>query len=154
YGYVTGVAVDPSAPTVAYLTGGTASTSFPVTSSAYQSTLPSSGNIGFVTRLDTSAGTGGLRYSTYLGGTASGSFTQLSGIAQRAGLVAISGTTFTNTYPAVNAFQSGFAVGGGDAAVVTEIDTGASGTASLKYSSYLSGSQDARGLAVAFDAAG
>ena len=65
----TGIAVDASFS--AYITGQTTSTDFPVTSSAFQSTLKGTAGNAFVARVDTTTANN-LVYATYLGGTATG----------------------------------------------------------------------------------
>ena len=66
----TGIAVDASFN--AYITGQTTSTDFPVTTSAFQSTLKGTAGNAFVARVDTTTANN-LVYATYLGGTATGS---------------------------------------------------------------------------------
>ncbi len=63
-GRVGGIAVDSAGNT--YITGGTSSTNFPVTSNAFQSTLNGGVN-AFVTKVNPSGSA--LAYSTYLGGS-------------------------------------------------------------------------------------
>ena len=62
-----GIGVDGSG--VVYLTGVTTSTDFPTTLGAPQ-TANAGGQDAYVVTLDLSAGTSGLRFGTYLGGTA------------------------------------------------------------------------------------
>jgi RHS repeat-associated protein len=130
--------------TVACVTGSTTSTNFP-TQSAYQAT-PGGGTDGFVTALSPAGS--GLVYSTYLGG---GGADQGNGIATDAqGDAWVTGYTASNNFPtSSNANQSAPAAPGNEA-FTTEL-TAAGG---LAYSSYLGGSGDDQGKAVASDPAG
>jgi hypothetical protein len=65
YDEISGIAVDSSSGT-AYVTGGTSSSNFPVTSSAFQSTSPGPYDV-FVTQVSPSGGA--FWYSSYLGGS-------------------------------------------------------------------------------------
>jgi hypothetical protein len=142
------VAVDSSGN--AYVTGSTLSTDFP-TSTPFQNT-----NHGrydaFVAKLN-STGTG-LVYSTYLGG--SGTDYAFSIAVDAAGNAYVAGTTGSSDFPTtVGAFQPkcGGGVTGckGPDIFVTKLDP--SGSA-LSYSTYLGGTGDDRGYAIALDPAG
>ena len=128
-----GVVIDLSRN--AYVTGGTRSTGFPTTASAYQPTK-SGDTDGFLTKLSASGST--LLYSTFIGG---GGTDRISGVALAdPGLAYIDGYTASNDFPTQNAFQNSF--GGGFDAFVAEIDTNANGAASLLFCSYLGGAGD------------
>jgi len=122
YGY--GIAVDSTGN--AYITGQTNSNNFPVTPGAFQTA--SSGG-AFVTKLNPTGSA--LVYSTYLGGSESG-----SGIAlDNAGDAFVTGYTASANFPTMNPLQP--SSGGGTDAFVSELNT--SGSA-LVYSTYLGGS--------------
>jgi hypothetical protein len=131
-----GIAVDTSGN--AYVTGFTYSTNFPVTASACQPVLKSlhaSGSNAFVSQINTStSGSASLAYSTYLGGCVSDAG---NGIAiDKLGNTFVTGRTTSYDFPVTSgAFQPSFA--GPMDAFVSEINTSASGTASLIYSTYL-----------------
>src|SRR3989475_595706 len=120
-----GIAVDSLGQ--AYVTGVTASLDFPPTAPA-------------------------LVYSTYLGGTGC---EEGFGIAVDApGNAYVTGNTFSPNFPpTAGAFQPRF--GGGDNdAFVTKLNTLASGSASLVYSTYLGGTSDENGFGIAVDSTG
>jgi hypothetical protein len=126
-----GIAVDASGD--AYVTG-TAGTSFPTTTGAFQTTDPTGGApVAFVTELNPS-GTG-LVYSTYLGGSTHG--TQALGIAINAsGDAYVTGETTATDFPVTpGAFQTTPALNVPNA-FVTVLNATGSG---LVYSSYLGG---------------
>ena len=131
-----GIAVDTSGN--AYVTGFTYSKNFPVTASAFQSTLKSihsGGSNAFISQVNTSrSGNSSLAYSTYLGGSGS---EVGNGIAvDKFGNTFVTGRTESHDFPVTSgAFQP--RLSGPMNAFVSEISTGASGTASLVYSTYL-----------------
>ena len=129
YGY--GIAVDTAGN--AYVTGYTASTNFPTTPGAFQTTYGGGSDDAFVTKLNPT-GTA-LVYSTYLGGTDSdGGY----GIAvDSAGNAYVTGYTASTNFPTTpGAFQTTF--GGNGDAFVTKLNP--TGTA-LVYSTYLGGTR-------------
>src|SRR5262249_16803564 len=96
-----GIAVDPSGN--AYVTGVTASTNFPTTPGAFQTTLGGSSR-AFVTKLNASGSS--LVYSTYLGG---GVLTQGGGIAlDSTGNAYVTGTASAGFPTTPGAFQTTF----------------------------------------------
>jgi hypothetical protein len=96
----------------AFVTGGTASTDFPVLN-GYQT--DQTGIDAFVTRLDTlTSGAAGLVFSTYLGG--SGADTGF-GIGERGGLAFVTGETNSTNFPTVDEYQSDPGDGASDAFV-------------------------------------
>src|SRR5439155_16790218 len=108
----------------------------------------------FVTKLNPTGSA--LVYSTYLGGTSTGSSAGVSseggrGIAVDAdGNAYVTGTTDSTNFPTTpGAFQTSSS--GSGAAFVTKLN--ASGTG-LIYSTYLGGSQGGNGNGIAVDAAG
>jgi hypothetical protein len=132
-----------------YLVGGTTSTNFPTTAQAFQAAAPvaiANGTV-FVSRLDTTkAGTASLLYSTYLGGD-SEDFGDA--IAVGPGNVAyVAGATQSLLFPTtVGAFQRTGNIA--SISFVSLLDTGMTGAASLKYSTFLGGSQTNMAFAIA-----
>jgi hypothetical protein len=143
----TSIAVDAAGKV--YVTGYTSSTAFPLRNQ-YQ-TKPASDRNAFVTKLDTNAaGAASLLYSTYLGGNNTSLGTGIA--ADAAGNAYVTGSTRSTNFPVLNQYQTDQP--GGDA-FMTKLDTNASGTASLRYSTYLGGKgDDDAGTGIAVDAAG
>jgi hypothetical protein len=137
-----GIAVDSSGS--AYVTGFTASTNFPTTPGAFQTTDPSSINLhAFVTKFNP-VGSAPLVYSTYLGGNGSDSG---QGVAvDSVGNAYVTGYTTSTNFPTVNAIQP--ALGGGSDAFVTKVNPLGTG---LVYSTYLGGSGNDNGFGIALD---
>jgi hypothetical protein len=134
---------------VVYLTGSTNSANFPVTAGALQSTV-SANNHAYVTMLDPSqSGAAALVYSSYLAG---GNFEEGDGIAVAGGKIYVTGFTTSDDFPLANPYQGG-RVAGYDAFVVA-IDPTQSGSASLVAGTYLGGSGQDLGRAIAVDSAG
>jgi len=141
-----GIAVDASGNV--YVTGGTGSSNFPTTPGAFQATARGHGD-AFVSKLN--AAGSGLVYSTYLGGSQIDSG---FGIAVDAlGNAYVTGFTPSHDFPTtLGAFQTTFRGGSPDGdAFVSELDPNGS---TLVYSTYLGGSGDEIGEAVAVDASG
>lgn len=138
-----GIAIDSSGD--AYVTGTTSSTDFPVTGSAYQTSLAGSSD-AFVSVVNPD-GTA-LLYSTYLGG-ADGD-TAGHGIAlDSCDNVYVTGETTSSSFPTASAYQG--SIGGGSDAFVTKLNSCLS---SLSYSTYLGGEDDDEGFAIAVDCDG
>jgi hypothetical protein len=138
--------------------GNTASGGFPITNGAFRSTLTNAVGDAFLTRIDTTqTGDAGLIYSTYLGGDGANSANFLGfgdmifGVAvDSANNAYVSGETSSTNFPTVNAFQPTLTAGNSQAAAfVSRIDTTKASTASLVYSTYLSGSVLDLGLGLA-----
>ena len=147
-----GVAEDSTGNT--YVAGTTASTNFPTTLTAFQQTTPAgnTGSTAFVSRFDTTkVGAASLLYSTYLGGDTA----DFGGaIALGPSNVAyVTGLTSSLLFPATSgAFQTkGNTVG---IAFITLVDTSLTGSASLKYSTFVGGSQTNSAFGIAADTAG
>ena len=137
----TGVAVDSLGN--AYVTGTTDSPNFP-TANALQPAL--AGQNVFITKINAS-GTA-LVYSTYLGG--SGSDVGESIAVDASGNAYVTGDTSSQNFPTTNALQPTHS-GGFTDVFITKIN--ASGAA-LDYSTYLGGSSEETGNAIAVDASG
>ncbi|MBD1383442.1 SBBP repeat-containing protein [Metabacillus arenae] len=125
----------------AYVTGFTHSPDFP-TVNAFQ---PAFGGVrdAYVTKVDPS---GGLIYSSYLGGTNSDQGSSI--VVDEMGNAYVTGFTHSPDFPIVNAFQPVF--GGGQDAFVTKVDP----SGGLIYSSYLGGTGDDFGSSIAVDGMG
>jgi len=136
----TAIAVDSTG--AAYVGGTTSSSNFP--------TLPvrtAPPGQGFITKVSPDGKS--LIYSTYISGTSS-----ITGLAVDAsGEVFVTGTTSSSDFPTVKAFQSHLnkAPLFQDSAFVTKLNAAGNG---LMYSTYLGGSQNDEGKAIAVDAAG
>jgi hypothetical protein len=136
-----GIGVDAAGS--AYVAGWTSSTNFP-THSAYQPANQGEDDV-FVTKL-TPAGSA-LVYSTYLGGS---DMDDAWGVAvDGAGSAYVTGVTASTNFPTLSAYQA--TLQGGYDAFVTKLSP--AGTA-LVHSTYLGGSGDDYGEAIAVDAAG
>jgi len=154
-----GVAID-SASGIAYISGTTTSTDFPTngTVTALQASAPAGNTMatGFVTKIDTTKPANAqLVYSTYLGGAA---FDEALAIALGPNKVAyVTGTTNSTNFPnpagpTPGAFDaSGPSIG---KAFITLLDTTSAAGASLKYSTYLGGTNGNTGFGIQVDASG
>jgi hypothetical protein len=136
--YGLGIAVDQFGN--AYVTGYTESTNFP-TVSPIQSGYATNGD-AFVAEVNPQATK--LIYSTYLGGSSADSG---QGIAvDLGGNAYVVGYTYSANFPTYNAYQGNNA--GGVDAFITKLNQGGS---ALVFSTYLGGSGDDRGWAIAVD---
>ena len=129
----------------AYVAGETYSTNFPITMSAYQTSLLGSHG-AFVTKLSPAGSS--LVYSTYLSGsiqdTAAGIAVDASGNAY------VVGWTYSTDFPTTSgAFQK--TERGGQDGFVTKVNSTGTG---LVYSTYLGGSLNDRANGIAIDASG
>ena len=145
------IAIDASGN--AYLTGQTSSPNFPVTSGAYKKTNPNASgrNSAFVTKLNSTGKA--LVYSTYLGGSGTGSTPGDNGNAiavNASGDAYVSGYTYSDNFPvSSSAYQKtnkAYAAGGSNDFVTELNPTGSE----LVFSTYVGGSG---GSAVLQDAA-
>ena len=144
------LAIDVDAAGIAYLTGTTTSTDFPVTGNAYQATGAASTIDAFVVKLDPSqVGPDELIFSTYLGGpsgTDSG-----NGIAVgQDGMIYVIGNTKSTDFPLTDtAYQN--VLWGPQDTFLCKLDPD---SGSLLYSSYLGGESQDDGRAILVDAKG
>jgi N-acetylneuraminic acid mutarotase len=141
---LTGLAVDGSGN--AYITGDTASGTFPTTPGAYARTWTGPGSV-FVTKLN--AAGSALVYSTFVG-VAGTTGLGYSIAVDGAGSAYVSGTTLSAGFPTVNAPQPQYGGGTNDAFVCKLNPTGSS----LFYSTYLGGTGDDEALGVTVDRLG
>jgi uncharacterized repeat protein (TIGR01451 family) len=140
-----GIAVDSSGN--AYITGGTRSSGFPVTSSGFQS-FRAGDTDAYFSKLNSSGSA--MLYSTMLGGI---STDRGSGVVvDSAGNAYVAGYASSPDFPTQNAFQ-GFSGGSFDA-FIAKIDPSASGAASLLFSTYLGGVGDDKAYGIAIEGGG
>jgi hypothetical protein len=143
FGY--GIAVDGSGN--AYVTGGTGSTDYDITTGAFQTTYGGGFTDVFVTKLNPTGSN--LVYSTYLGGS---NDDVGSGIAvDGSGNAYVTGYTNSTDYDVTTgAFQMTHG-GGGEDVFVTKLSSTGTG---LMYSTYLGGSSSDQGYGIAVDGSG
>ncbi len=138
-----GIAVDFSG--VAYMTGVTNSTDFPIAGNAIQTLGPQTVTQAFVSAIDPSQYGGvSLIYSTFLGGqtgTNSGNAIALD----KSGNIYVAGTTAAGDFPVTDSAYAGVLYGPTDA-FLSELNIYQT---SLLYSTYLGGEADDDGRAVA-----
>jgi RHS repeat-associated protein len=116
----------------AYLAGATASSNFPTTSGAYQTTIGGAGwDDAFVSKLAAAGNT--LVYSTYLGGNSTDQAYTLA--VNAAGEVYVAGSTSSTSFPTANPIQASYSLN--EDAFVTKLSAQGG---SLLYSTYLGGS--------------
>jgi hypothetical protein len=148
--HVSAVRVDDSG--MVTVTGHSASSDFPTSIGAYDTTHNASED-AFVSRLDPSrTGNAQLVYSSYLGG---GSFDQGHALSvDAAGVVTVVGFTNSANFPTTaGAYDTSFNGPGWDA-FVSRLDPSRTGNAQLVYSTFLGGSGKDLGYAVQVDAGG
>jgi hypothetical protein len=151
----TGYAIALDGSDNAYVAGQTASTDFPVTSGAFQTTCGTDGLCNpvngtptpdaFVFKLNSSAS--GLTYSTYLGGSG---YDFASAIALDAfGEAYVTGGSYSSDFPVANTLSCCGTLAGGEDAFVTVFN--AAGNSPLVLSSYLGGAANDTGYGIALD---
>jgi hypothetical protein len=160
---VYGIAVDGQGKI--HVTGDTNSSNFPTTANAWDRTCGTDGACNpyydgiwhyaedmFYTKIDpTKAGTAGLMYSTYVGGTNRDLGEAIA--LDSAGRAWITGRTASiGDFPTVAPTQA--TIGGDYDAFVVEIDPAHSGAASLVFSTFLGGGAYDEGTGIAIDTLG
>ena len=147
-----GIAVDSSGN--AYLSGTTQSADFPTTGGAFRTAFAGGFEDAFVTKLN-AAGTA-LVYSTYLGGSEQDEANCIA--VGSSGNVYLSGTTSSTNFPTSGGVLQPACVPGNlgqcNDAFVAKVNTAATGSASLVYSTFLGGSEIDFGGAIAVDTSG
>jgi hypothetical protein len=139
------LAVDPNG--VAYMTGTTTSTDFPIVGNSIQTLGPATVTEAFIAAIDPSQyGMVSLIYSTFLGGqtgTNSGNAITLD----KSGNIYVVGTTASSDFPVTDSAYAGVLYGPTDA-FLTEVSIY---SPTVIYSSYLGGEadDDGRGVAIA-----
>jgi RHS repeat-associated protein len=136
-----GVALDAAGDI--FVAGTTASSNFPTTAGAYQTSLSGPGTNAFVAGLN--AAGDHLRFSSFFG--PSGSAANAVAAAPALGLVAIAGATPSGLTTTAGAFQSSYGGGASDGFVAALANDG--GT--LQASTYVGGSGDDAATGVAVD---
>ena len=144
---VMGVAIDGSGNT--YVTGNTTTTNFPVTSGAYATTSPgySLSNVGFVSKLSNS---GGLIYSTFLGGQTS-SFLNAIAVDSTGAAYVTGFDTANDGFPILNTAICDPSSANCNGTIIAKLD---SAGANLQYSTYLAATNEMAGQAIAVDSLG
>jgi len=138
------IAVDSNGS--AYISGLTASSDFPTTAGAFQTSFGGGFSDAFVTKLNATGGS--LVYSTLLGGENGDQIVDVA--LNTSGPAYVTGLTDSTDFPVTpGAFQT--TSGGGLHAFVTKLNADGS---SLGYSTYLGGSSFDEGLSIAVDANG
>jgi hypothetical protein len=143
---IAGIAVDGAGSV--YVAGDVSSSNFPITASAFKSSLTGFDD-AFVTRLNSTGSL--LLYSTYLGGSG-GDFATAIDITGPSRVYITGGTDSTDFSTTPGAFQKTFA--GVSDAFVAELNLLASGSASLIYATYLGGNNDETANAIRIDSSG
>jgi uncharacterized protein (TIGR03437 family) len=141
-----GIAVDSAGN--AYVTGGTTSLTFPVTSGAFQAhnnNNAGSAGTAFVTKLSPTLT---MVYSTYLGGK--GTETGYGIAVDASGAAYVAGETSSTDFPTLGALQGRYGGGAGDLFLTKLNGNGQT----LAYSTFLGGSGEDAGSGVAVDASG
>jgi hypothetical protein len=143
YDYANAIAADAAGE--AYVTGYTASTNFPTTTGALQTSNNGSYD-AFVAKLNVAGSA--LIYSTYLGGSGDD---EAAGIAiDAAGEAYVTGYTASTNFPTTTGASQTSNAGGNDAFVAKLNAAGSE----IVYSTYLGGSGDDRATGIAIDPAG
>ncbi len=127
-----------------YLVGTTTSTDFPVVGNSVQTTGAATTSSAYVAIVSPQiAGTGGLQYTTFLGGT--GGNTEGNGIdLDAAGNIYVIGTTKADDFPVTGSAYAGVIFGPQDA-FLCEFNPN---SANLLYSTFLGGELDDWGVAI------
>lgn len=130
----------------AYVVGGTQSTDFPVTRTAFERTAPPGTTDGFLTELDGSGSA--LLYSTYIGGN--GQTIPRSVAVRSKGEVVVAGLVTSTTFEVKHPLQIIPAKSITNDAFIAEFDVRRNGSGSLLFATHLggSGNEDCYGLVI------
>jgi hypothetical protein len=140
-----GAAVAVDAAGVASITGYTDSTNFTITSASARQT--SNGGQADVFLAQLGAAGNSLSYGSYLGGS---SIDRGTGIAlDSSGNAYLTGYSGSSSFPTLNPWQASHA--GDKDAIVVKFNPAASGAASLVYSTFIGGTAEDTGMAIALD---
>jgi hypothetical protein len=138
FGINLGTGVPAVATQVAYITGTTGSSAFPVTTGSIPPAGSVANGVAFVSLLNTATGT--LQYSTFLGGT--GSDTGFSIASDSLGNAYVAGQTGSTDFPVTQGalqLQNNNTNPGNGTAFVSKISPNGQGLADLAYSTYFGG---------------
>ena len=138
FGINLGTGVPAVATQVAYITGTTGSSAFPVTTGSIPPAGSVANGVAFVSLLNTSTGT--LQYSTFLGGT--GSDTGFSIASDSLGNAYVAGQTGSTDFPVTQGalqLTNNNTNPGNGTAFVSKISPNGQGLADLAYSTYFGG---------------
>lgn len=130
-------AVGVDAAGTVFLAGGTRSTDFPLTGTAYSSTPLDTD--AFLARLSASGAT--LLYGTFLGGSQTDRANAL--VLEPSGTVLVAGQTASTDFPSLLPVQPAYGGGPNDGFLV-RVDPAASGAGSVTFGSFLGGNGDDR----------
>jgi hypothetical protein len=130
--------------TVAYVTGETRSSDFPVTTGSYRGGF----NDAFLVQVE---GEGAVAYAAYLGGSDRDCGRDLT--AEEGGAIVLAGYTESSDFP-VTAGAHDTSPGGGRDAFVARLDLGSAMPEHVTYATYLGGEADDEAYAVAVDSEG
>ena len=146
FGINLGTGVPPVATKVAYITGTTASSNFPVTANSIPPAGSVAQGVAFVSLLNTA--TGALQYSTFLGGT--GSDTGYSIASDSTGNAYVTGQTGSTNFPVTQGGlqlqNNNISMNGYGTAFVSKISPNGQGLADLVYSTYFGGQTPSNSL--------
>jgi hypothetical protein len=146
FGVNLGTGVPAVATGVAYITGTTASSNFPVTANSIPPAGTVANGVAFVSLLNPA--TGALQYSTFLGGT--GSDTGYSIASDSTGNAYVTGNTASLDFPVTQGalqLQDNNTNNGNGTAFVAKVGPNGQGLADLIYSTYFGGQTLNTGLA-------
>jgi hypothetical protein len=138
FGVNLGTGVPAVATQIAYITGTTGSSTFPVTTGSIPPAGTVANSVAFVSLLNTATGT--LQYSTFLGGT--GSDTGFSIASDSAGNAYVAGQTGSTDFPVTQGalqLHNNNTNPGNGTAFVSKISPNGQGLADLAYSTYFGG---------------
>lgn len=156
---ISAMAVGPDG--IVTVAGGTTSADFPTTANAFLRDFPGSSDIGFVSVIDTTrTGVSSLLYSTYFGGSRPGANLYANAVVDIAldatGVVYLCGATNAADFPITpGAIRTTPPPPGGTrTGFLAMLDPTRSGSAGLRYGTYIGGSVQDWCRAVAIDGAG